>query len=153
MARPREQLLSDYCLTLTHWANRQLVALWREFDMDNVRASWIKRAAAIEQVHRATVIQALKAVDDYMFATAADAGFRYDADWTKDYPQRPSQVYWGEDSRRALNRTPVVMLSAIKDGVSSDTARMRGLNYLLGIVGTEAHEIQRNVLLQRMLAQ
>jgi len=150
--RSREQLLSDYCLTLTQWANRQVVAMWRAFDMDDVRSSWLKCSIAVQEVHRATVVQALKAVDDYMFATAADAGFRYDTDWTQDYPQRPSKVYWG-DAHRALNRTPIVMLSAIKGGADRDTARMAGLNYLLSIVGTEAHEIQRNVLLQRMLAQ
>ena len=130
-----------------------MVRLWRDMDPDDIRGSWLRIYPAVVEVHKATVVQALTAVDNYMFAKAADAGFLYDTTWQQDYPQRPSQVYWGQASRTAIGRTPIVVLSRLGRGDPVEPAMLSGLNYLLSIVGTEAHQIQRTVLLERMLAQ
>ena len=151
--RTRDRVLADYCQQLASWASGQVVRLWRGTDPADIRGSWLTVYPAILEVHKATVVQALKAVDDYMFAKAADAGFLYETTWEDDYPSRAEQVYWGEASRTALGRTPVVVLSGIGRGDPVDVAMLAGLNYLLSIVGTEAHQIQRTVTLERMLAQ
>jgi len=44
-------------------------------------------------------------------------------------------------------------LTRLRDGVDVSDALMFGLNYLLGIMTTEAHEIVRNVTVERVLAQ
>lgn len=153
MAQSRERLLADYCLKLSNWAVAETVRLWRTIERDNIRLSWGRIRGPLAEIHRAQVVQALKAVDDYMFAKAADAGFAYEADWTRDYAERPEVVYWGELARKAFDRAPVIALARIGEGEDVTTALMAGLNYLIGIIGTEAHQIERTVLVERMLAQ
>lgn len=149
----REKVLADYCQDLAAWASGETVRLWRQMDPDDIKASWARIAPAVAEVHKALVIQALTAIDNHMFALAADAGFAYEVTWEQDYPDRPEQVYWGQPSKAALNRAPVVVLSQIARGEPVDVAMVAGLNYLLSIVGTEAHQLQRTVLLERMLRQ
>ncbi len=149
----RDQVLDDYCQQLATWASAEVVRLWRQMDPDDIRGSWPRIATAVGEVHQALVIQALTAIDNHMFAVAADAGFAYEVTWDQDYPDRPEQVYWGQSSKVALGRAPVVVLSQIARGEPVDVAMVAGLNYLLSIVGTEAHQLQRTVLLERMLRQ
>jgi hypothetical protein len=149
----REQRLADYCLNLSNWAVAETARLWRELREDDIRGTWLGIRESLIEIHRAEVVQALKAVDDYMQAVAADYGCRYDVEWTDDLRDRPERVYWGESSTRAINRTPLIVLARIKDGQSFDEARIAGLNYLVGIMGTEPHQVQRTVMLERMLRQ
>lgn len=149
----RDQVLADYCQDLATWASGEVVRLWRGMDPDDIRGSWLTIAPAVGEVHKALVIQALTAIDNHMYALAADAGFLYEVTWDDDYPRRPERVYWGQDARTALGRAPVVVLTQIGRGEPVDVAMMAGLNYLLSIVGTEAHQLQRTVLLERMLRQ
>lgn len=153
MAQSRERLLADYCLKLSNWAVGEIIRLWRNMDRDDIRLSWSRIRGQVLQIHQAQVVQALKAVDDYMFTRAADAGFAYGADWTRDYAGRPETVNWGESARKAFDRAPVIVLARIGKGEDVTAAMMAGLNYLIGIVATEAHQIERTVLLERMLAQ
>ena len=148
----RDRQLADYCQRLADWGSRETVRLWRGMDPTDVRGSWARIAPAVEQVHRALIVQALTAVDGYMLGSASDAGFRYDTTWHNDLPRRPYETYWGERATTALGRAPLVVLSRIRRGFPPDVALVAGLNYLLSIVGTEAHQIQRTVLLDRMLA-
>ena len=149
----RDRVLADYCQDLATWASGEVVRLWRGMDPADIRASWLRIAPAVGQIHRALVIQALTAIDNHMMAAAADAGFVYETTWQQDYPQRPQQVYWGQSAAPALGRAPVVVLTRIAAGDPADVAMVAGLNYLLSIVGTESHQLQRTVLLERMLRQ
>lgn len=149
----RDKVLATYCEDLAKWASGETVRLWREMDPDDIRGSWARIAPAVVEIHKALVIQALTAIDNHMYALAADAGFLYEVTWDDDYPKRPELVYWGQPATEALNRAPVVVLSQIARGEPVDVAMVAGLNYLLSIVGTEAHQLQRTVLLERMLRQ
>ena len=149
----RDRVLADYCVRLSGWGSREVVRLWRTVDPADVRGSWLRIAPAVEQVHRALIVQALTAVDGYMLGAASEAGFVWDVTWRDDLSQRPYETYWGERATSALGRAPVVVLSRIGRGDPVEVAMLAGLNYLLSIVGTEAHQIHRTVLLDRMLAQ
>jgi len=153
MKKSREDVLGDYADKLQGWAGSQVLKLWRQMDPDDIRGSWLTIRPAMLEVHRATVTLALEAVDGYMFAKAADAGFRYTVTWREDRPDRPNRVYWEQPSDAAISRAPIVVLTRLKDGVDVSDALMFGLNYLLGIMTTEAHEVVRNVTVERVLAQ
>lgn len=153
MKKSREDVLGDYADKLQAWAGVQTRKLWKQMDPDDIRGSWLTIRPAVLEVHRATVTLALEAVDGYMFAKAADAGFRYSVTWRQDRPNRPNRVYWGQPSDVAINRAPIVVLSRIKGGADVAEALMFGFNYLAGIMTTEAHEIVRNVTVERVLAQ
>jgi hypothetical protein len=146
-------VLGDYADKLQAWAGSQVLKLWSQVDSDDIRGSWLTIRPAMLEVHRATVTLALEAVDAYMFAKAADAGFRYTVTWREDRPDRINRVYWGQPSDAAISRAPIVVLTRLRDGVDVSDALMFGLNYLLGIMTTEAHEIVRNVTVERVLAQ
>ena len=153
MKKSREDVLGDYADKLQAWAGVQTRKLWRQMDPDDIRGSWLTIRPAMLEVHRATVTLALEAVDGYMFAKAADAGFRYTVTWREDRPDRINRVYWGQPSDAAISRAPIIVLTRLKDGVDMPDALMFGLNYLLGIMTTEAHEVVRNVTVERVLAQ
>ena len=94
----RDRVLADYCQDLATWASGEVVRLWRGMDPDDIRGSWLTIAPAVGEVHKALVIQALTAIDNHMYAVAADAGFLYEVTWDDDYPRRPERVYWGQDA-------------------------------------------------------
>jgi len=153
MKRSRDAVLGDYADRLQSWAAVQTRKLWRQLDPDDIRGSWLTIRPALLAVHQALVVSALDAVDDYMFATAADAGFRYSVTWREDRPLRSSEVYWGQSSDAAFARAPIIVLTRLKEGADVAEALTFGLNYLLGIMTTEAHEVVRNVTVDRVLAQ
>lgn len=153
MKRSREDVLGDYADRLQSWAAVQTRKLWRQMDPDDIRGSWLTIRPAMLEVHRALVTLALEAVDGYMFAKAADAGFRYSVTWRDDRPTRPGKVYWGQPSDAALSRAPIIVLTRLKEGEDVAEALTFGLNYLMGVMTTEAHEIVRNVTVDRVLSQ
>ena len=153
MKRSREEVLGDYADRLQSWAAIQTRKLWRQMNPDDIRGSWLLIRPAVMDVHRGLVTLALDATDGYMFAKAADAGFRYAVTWQQDRPNRPDEVYWGQPSVAALNRAPIIVLTRLRDDVEVADAMLYGLNYLMGIMTTEAHEIVRNVTVDRVLSQ
>ena len=121
-------------------------------DVDNIRQSWASITPAVLAVHESLVVAALIAVDSMMLEKSIAAGFVYDVTWESDRPERATQTYWGAPSAQALNVVPLLVLRRIKDGMDPDEVMTLGFNYLHGIFTTEAHEIARNVPLDRLLA-
>lgn len=152
MARSRERVLDDYLNELTKWGLTTAVKLWSHVDVSDVKGTWAEIFPAVLASHEGLVTAALNAVDDYMTMKAGDIGFRYDVTWRQDRPNRPSQVYWGEDSRKGLGSAPIRVLWGIKNGKPPEVAMALGANHLTRIFGTEAHQIGRTVTLDRVLA-
>ena len=141
-----------YLEQLSRWGTTTAVKLWSHMDPAEIRGSWALIDAAAIDAHRVLVECALDAVDDWMTLKAAAAGFAYDVTWRTDHPGRNRQVYWGAEAAPALRRAPIIVLWRISQGVDQAEAMVQGLNYLTGIFGTEAHEVMRNVSLDRVLA-
>lgn len=146
----REQWFDERLETLTAWAKGASLALWRSMDASRVRESYAALLPGFLAVHEQLVVEALDAVDLYMFMVAADGGWRYDVTWQDDRPERVRQTYRGEDVVTAYLRVPLIVLSRVKEGWSTDDAMLSGWSYIVGIVGTEAHEIARNVTADRV---
>lgn len=152
MAPSRAEIVADYAERLQSWAVSQVAKLWSQMDADDVRGSWARIQPALMAVHERVCVDMLDTVDRWMFAEAADAGFRYDVTWQQDRPQRPFEVYWGGDARTYIGRAPIIVLWRIKQGDDVTTAMRAGLNHLLSIFSTEAHQILRNVTVDRVVA-
>lgn len=152
MPKSFEEAAADYATEVTDWAVTQAAKLWRRMQPDRVQYSWAKIAPPLLDVHRALVVGALDNVDLMMVQIAADAGFVWAGDWEQDQKDRPDRVYWGQPSRAALSRAPVVVLQRLAAEDAPDVALLRGWNYLSGIYRTEAHRVLREVSLQRVEA-
>ena len=148
----REDWLDAYLTALTDWAIRAARVLWATVPADDVRGGCARILPGLLAVHERLTVGALGAVDVYMTAKAAGEGWLYDADWTRDYPTRPTVTYRGEDARKAFARTPAMVLSRIGRGDPVSDAMMAGWSYVSSIMGTEAHEIGRNVTAERVAA-
>lgn len=151
MASRRNELASRLD-QLRAWALREVAAVWRSIDPDQILPSFTAATPALIDIHEALCIEASTAVDLYMFLQAADAGWRYEPDWTRDFADRPGLTYWGQPIKAALGATPVLVLWRIRDGDQVDTAMLRGWHNLARIYGSEAHQIARQVVLERVQA-
>lgn len=152
MASPRSRELSARLDQLRRWGVRESLACWRTVDPDQILPSFTAATPALIDIHQALCIEALTAVDLFMFLAAADAGWRYQPDWTKDHADRPGLTYWGQSIKAALGATPLLVLRRIKEGDSVDVAMLRGWHNLARIYDTEAHQIGRTVVLSRVQA-
>lgn len=148
----REQWLDEYLESLTKWAMSSSLSLWRRVDRARIRESYYALLPGLLGVHERLVVEALEAVDLYMTLVAADEGWMFIPDWEAEYPNRPQLTYRGEDASIAYLRAPLIVLNRIKRGMSIDDAMLSGWGYVAGIVGTEAHEIARNVTADRVAA-
>ena len=150
--KPREDWLDDRLTGLAGWASSAARVLWSTVQPDDVRGGCARILPGLLAVHERLTVGALEATDVYMMAVAADGGWLYAADWREDFPDRPKVTYTGEDVRVALGRTPLVVLNRVRRGQAVPDAMASGLAYVLGFMGTEAHEIGRAVTLARVLA-
>lgn len=146
----RESWLDAYLTALTEWAIRSARVLWATVPTDDIRGGCARILPGLLAVHERLTVGALDATDVYMLAVAADGGWLYDADWTRDFPTRPLTTYTGEDVRRAFARTPLIVLSRIDRGDPVPDALMAGWSHVSRIMGTEAHQIGRDVTAERV---
>lgn len=146
----REQWLDERLTQLTDWAGRSSLRLWQSVNRAEIRGSYNVLLPGFLAVHERLVVEALEAVDVYMFAVAADEGWFYDANWQADFPDRPRRTYRGDDAATAYRTAPLVVLNRLRRGFPLDDAMLAGWGYVAGIVGTEAHEIGRNVTAARV---
>lgn len=147
----REDWLDAHLTALSDWATSAATVLWSTVPTDDVRGGCARILPGLLAVHERLTVGALDSVDVYMLAVAADGGWLYAADWSKDFPGRPLATYTGEDARRAFNRVPLIVLNRIGRGEPVPDAMLSGLAYVLGIMATEAHEIGRAVPLARVI--
>lgn len=149
---PQTQRASDLAERLDQlrgWGTLSLTRLWTHMDAEAVRTSFLDIHPALVAVHQAQVAEALEALDQYMFLTAADDGLLYDTRWRSDQPGRPFTTATGRNATEYISRTPFVILNRIKRGKPPARAMLIGFNYLGRLYGTEPHRVVRAVMWSR----
>jgi len=153
MLSPRADELQARLNQLREWAMSQTAVLWSRVDAQQVVNTWAPIGPAILEVHTALVVEALEAVDLFMFCMAADAGWRYDTVWTDDRPTRPTMTSRGRPAAPVIRRAPIIAMWRMKQGRRPTEAMQMGLNFLQRVMGSEAHAIGREVMTERFLAR
>ncbi len=145
----RASELQDRLDVLRRWGMLALARMWDQVDPEDVRGSFLSVHPALVEVHRVQVIASLDAIDLYMFATAADAGLRYDLTWRQDFPGRPLTTASGRDARAFISQAPFVVLNRLGRGRGPAKSMLVGRNYLGRLFGSEPHRLARQVVWAR----
>lgn len=130
---------------LRRWGTLTVARLWAQMDVEDVRGSFLVIYPALVEAHRVQVIEALEAVDRYMFLVAADDGLLYERTWRSDQPGRPMTTGSGRNAAEHISRTPYVVLRRIGRGRGPAQSMQVGLNYLARLFGSEPHRVGRSV--------